>query len=114
MIKRRYLGIILLGCFIGWIVTVSVSAAEKKPLISVVMPTYNRADLLPRSIESILNQTVKDFEFVIVDDGSTDNSIELIQSYQSKDKRIRLIRNQKIVELPVPEIEEWTLLKVNI
>lgn len=95
MIKKRYLGIILLGCFIGWIVTVSVSAAEKKPLISVVMPTYNRVDLLPRSIESILNQTVKDFEFVIVDDGSTDNSIELIQSYQSKDKRIRLIRNQK-------------------
>ena len=66
----------------------------KKPLISVVMPTYNREELLPRSIESILNQTYEDFEFIIVDDGSTDNSVALIQSYQQQDKRIRLIQNE--------------------
>ncbi len=65
------------------------------PVISVVMPTYNRIDLLPRSIESILNQTYKDFEFIIVDDGSTDGSVSLIRDYQKKDKRIRLIQNDK-------------------
>lgn len=67
----------------------------RPPLISVVMPTYNRIDLLPRAIESILNQTVSDFEFIIVDDGSTDNSVQLIQAYQSSDSRIRLIQNKQ-------------------
>lgn len=64
------------------------------PLVSVVMPTYNRADLLPRSIESILNQDYKNFEFIIVDDGSSDNSLEVIQSYQQKDNRIKLLKNE--------------------
>ena len=67
----------------------------KYPLVSVVMPTYNRADLLPRSIESILSQTYPNFEFIIVDDGSTDESVSLIQSYAQKDKRIRLLINDK-------------------
>ena len=70
------------------------------PVISVVMPTYNRIDLLPRSIESILNQTYQDFEFIIVDDGSTDGSVSLIQAYQQKDKRIRLIQNDKNRGIP--------------
>ena len=70
------------------------------PVISVVMPTYNRIDLLPRSIESILNQTYQDFEFIIVDDGSTDGSVSLIQAYQKKDKRIRLIQNNKNRGIP--------------
>lgn len=48
------------------------------PLVSVIMPTYNREDFLPRSIESILKQDFKNFEFIIVDDGSTDDSVELI------------------------------------
>ncbi len=68
---------------------------NKKPLVSVVMPTYNRADLLPRSIESILYQTFQDFEFIIVDDGSTDNSVELIKAYQQVDPRIKLIQNDQ-------------------
>ncbi len=67
----------------------------RAPTISVVMPTYNREYLLPRAIESIQNQTFKDFEFIIVDDGSTDNSVQLIQAYQATDKRIKLIQNEK-------------------
>ncbi len=68
---------------------------NRAPLISVVMPTYNRIDMLPRSIESILFQTFDDFEFIIVDDGSTDGSIDLLKAYQEADKRIKIIQNEK-------------------
>ena len=68
---------------------------DKRPLVSVVMPTYNRLDLLPRSIDSILNQTYDKFEFIIVDDGSTDGSANLLQSYAQIDPRIRILTNEK-------------------
>ena len=61
------------------------------PRISVIMPVYNTALFLRNSIESILNQTFTDFEFIIIDDGSTDGSFEIIKSY--KDPRIVLVRN---------------------
>lgn len=63
------------------------------PLVSVVLPTYNRADLLPAAIESILNQTYQNFELIIVDDGSTDNTTELLNAYRQKDKRVKIIRS---------------------
>ena len=66
-----------------------------KPMVSVVMPTYNRADFLPRAVESVLNQTYRDFEFIIIDDGSEDNSWELLKTYAQKDHRIRLLKNKK-------------------
>lgn len=66
-----------------------------KPLISVVMPCYNAECYIEESIKSILNQTFKDFELIIVDDGSTDRSLEIIKKYARKDKRIRVIRNKK-------------------
>ncbi len=68
---------------------------KKKPLISVVMPIYNRPDLAPRSIESILNQTFKDFEFIIVDDGSKEETKKVLKEYAKKDSRIRVIQNPK-------------------
>ena len=57
--------------------------------ISVVMPVHNRADVLPRAIQSVLDQHLEDFELVIVDDGSTDDSVAVAKSYE--DSRIRLI-----------------------
>ncbi len=63
----------------------------EKPLVSVIIPTYNRAHLLPRTIESVLSQTLKDFELIIIDDGSTDNTREVVENFQKKDKRIRYI-----------------------
>ena len=57
------------------------------------MPVYNGEKYLRESIDSILNQTLTDFEFLIIDDGSTDNSIEIINSYQ--DPRINLVKNYK-------------------
>ena len=61
-----------------------------KPLVSVVMPVYNREKYVGAAIESILAQTYTNFEFIIVDDGSTDHSVDIIQSYH--DPRIRLIQ----------------------
>ena len=60
-----------------------------EPLISIVMPVYNTAQFLARSIESVLVQTYKNLEIVIVDDASTDNSWEIIQKYALKDQRIK-------------------------
>lgn len=57
------------------------------------MPVYNGEKYLRESIDSILNQTFQDFEFLIIDDGSSDRSLEIIKSYQ--DNRIRIIKNAK-------------------
>jgi len=68
-----------------------------KPLISVVMAVYNGEKYLQEAIESILNQSFKRFEFIIINDGSTDNSRKIIESY--KDDRIQLV-NQTNRGLP--------------
>ncbi len=68
--------------------------STKKPLVSVVMPVYNPGRYLIDAIESILHQTFTDFEFIIVDDASTDNSWKIIKSYTKKDSRIIAFRNK--------------------
>jgi glycosyltransferase involved in cell wall biosynthesis len=60
------------------------------PLVSVLIPTYNRAGVLGRAIESVLTQTFPDFELIVVDDGSTDNTVEVVQGF--RDPRVRLVR----------------------
>lgn len=57
--------------------------------LSVVMPVFNQEKFLAKTIESVLTQTFWDFEFLILDDGSTDNSAEIIRSYAERDKRIK-------------------------
>ncbi|CAN5331668.1 hypothetical protein BH23BAC3_BH23BAC3_32640 [soil metagenome] len=61
------------------------------PKLTVLMPVYNAEKYLREALESILEQTFADFEFLIIDDYSTDNSIDIVNSY--KDNRIRLVRN---------------------
>lgn len=63
------------------------------PKISVVMPVYNSEKYLRESIESILDQTFTDFEFIIVDDQSTDSSWQIIQEYAKKDPKIVAVKN---------------------
>ena len=61
------------------------------PEISVVIPVYNVESYLPKCIDSVLNQTWKDFELILVNDGSTDRSLSICRSYAEKDTRIRVI-----------------------
>ena len=65
------------------------------PRVSVIMPAYNVEQFVAEAIESILNQTFTDFEFIIVNDGSTDNTAKIITEYAKKDKRIKFINNKK-------------------
>lgn len=64
------------------------------PLVSVCVDVYNYADFLPQAIESVLTQTLTDFELIIVDDCSTDDSFAVAQRYAMQDARIRVTRNQ--------------------
>lgn len=69
---------------------------NKLPLVTVLMPVYNAEKYVGEAIESILNQSFKNFEFIIINDGSTDRSLEIIEKYSKKDKRIKIIsRNNK-------------------
>lgn len=63
--------------------------------VSVIIPTYNRARLLPRAIQSVLNQTYNNFELIIVDDGSIDNTEDVVKKFQKSDPRIIYIKNDK-------------------
>ena len=66
---------------------------NSKPRVTVLMPVYNGEKYMREAIDSILGQTYHDYEFVIINDGSTDGSVKIIQSY--RDKRIRFIDNEK-------------------
>jgi glycosyltransferase involved in cell wall biosynthesis len=59
--------------------------------ITVIMPTFNRASTIGRAIDSVLNQTYKDIEILVIDDGSKDNTLEIISKY--KDNRIKIIKH---------------------
>lgn len=71
------------------------SLTTKTPALSVIMPAYNAGSYLRPAIESILNQTWKDFEFIIIDDGSTDGTREIIEDYAARDPRIRSCPNER-------------------
>ncbi len=63
------------------------------PLVSIIMPVYNAKKYLQESIESIINQTYTNFEFIIIDDGSKDGSLDIISSYALNDMRIKFFKN---------------------
>ncbi|MBU0707872.1 glycosyltransferase [Patescibacteria group bacterium] len=69
------------------------------PKISVITSAYNDQKHISESIESILSQTEGNFEFIIIDDGSTDNSLEIIYKFKKRDSRIKLIRNKTNIGL---------------
>jgi glycosyltransferase involved in cell wall biosynthesis len=63
------------------------------PFFSIIIPTFNRVLVLPRALESIINQSFSDWELIVVDDGSTDNTVNILESFV-KDKRIKYIRQE--------------------
>lgn len=62
-----------------------------KVSFSIILPTYNRASMISNAIESVVSQRVKDWELIIIDDGSTDNTKEKVQKYEKLDERIKYI-----------------------
>lgn len=64
-----------------------------KPIISVIVPVYNASNFLIRCINSILNQTFVDFELILIDDCSVDDSYEICKQYAEKDERVRVVKN---------------------
>jgi len=70
------------------------------PDVSIVLVTYNRAAVLPRTLDSILSQTYPEFELWICDDCSADNTPEIAQAYAQKDRRVHYLRNQTNLRMP--------------
>ncbi len=66
-----------------------------KNLVSIIIPNYNRANLIGETLDSIVGQTYENWECIIVDDGSTDNSIEVIKTFEEKDPRFKLYLRPK-------------------
>ena len=67
----------------------------KNPKVSILMPAYNSEQYVAEAIESILNQTFTDFEFIIINDGSTDNTARIVRKYAKQDERIRFIDSHR-------------------
>lgn len=68
---------------------------SRKPIVSLLMPVYNSAKFLPATLENALSQTLKSIEIVAVDDGSTDDSLQILQEFQRKDSRLRILKNHR-------------------
>ena len=69
--------------------------SSESPLISVILPAFNSAPYLAQALESILSQTVRDFELLIIYDESSDGTLSIIESFIAKDNRVRMIVGQK-------------------
>ena len=59
--------------------------------ISIIVPVYNTEKFLEKCLNSLINQTLKDIEIICINDGSTDNSLQILEKFANKDKRIQII-----------------------
>ena len=84
------------GCADSTAVVVVQNNILNEPKISVIIPVYNVEEYIGACLDSILNQTLEDIEVVCVDDGSTDNSMEILKEYAAKDKRITVLQQQNM------------------
>src|ERR1700722_6628072 len=66
---------------------------KSAPRVTLALPVYNGENFIDRAIQSILNQTFADFEFIISDNASNDRTLDIIKSYQHRDDRIKIIEN---------------------
>lgn len=67
---------------------------QKKTKVSIILPTFNGSKTIARSISSVINQSTKEWELIIIDDGSTDTTSEIAYEYTQKDSRIKLYKNE--------------------
>ena len=76
---------------------------SKTPKVSIILPSYNHAQYLPYAIESILSQTYRDFELIIVDDGSSDGSLQIAEDYADRHSQIRVLTHTDHRNLGISE-----------
>lgn len=84
-----------------------------KHLVSIITASYNYEDYIKDTIESVINQTYENWELIIVDDGSTDNSVEVIKSYCEQDNRIKLYQHENGLNRGLPETLKLGISKAN-
>jgi FkbM family methyltransferase len=87
------------------ILSITREIAKKPPRVSIIVPNYNHAKYLENRLNSIFNQSFQDFEVILLDDNSTDNSLELLEDY-SKRPGVKLIKNSKNSGNP---FKQWLL-----
>ena len=76
---------------------------EEKSRVSIIIPCYNAEKHIEKCIKSIINQTYKNIEIIAIDDGSQDNTLEILNKFKEKDKRINVI-SKKIQGYQIQEI----------
>lgn len=67
---------------------------DHRPKVSVIIPIYNASEYLPLCLNSLVNQTLKDIEIICIDDGSTDNSLDILKEYAQRDSRFQIIKQK--------------------
>ena len=82
-------------------------------LISIIIPVYQAEKYIRRCLDSVIHQTYKDFELILVDDGSPDLCPQMCDDYAEKDSRIKVV-HKKTVDFPMPEMQEWLLQQASI
>lgn len=83
-----------------------------KPLVSIVVPTHNRTDMVQRAISSLLNQTYQNIEIFVCDNSSSDNTQEVLKSYE--DKRIVVLKNDPTISVVIPAYKAERFIKRTI
>ncbi len=87
----KYLLVVVVVCLAG---AVSYFYFNRNISVSVIVPVYNTEQYLDECLSSLENQTLKDMEFIVIDDGSTDNSFKIMQKYAKKDNRFKIYTKQ--------------------
>lgn len=87
-----------------------MTASREQPLVSVVTPVYNGATYLRECIDSVLGQTYQNWEYVILDNASTDDTPDIVREYAAREPRIRHLRNDTLL----PQIQNWNVAMAGI
>src|SRR6516225_4000264 len=85
-------------------------SSDTEPFVSILTPVYNGQEFLRECIESILNQTYRNYEYIIVDNSSTDGTPGIIERYARADKRIRVYRNEKLLDIIANHNKAFSLI----
>ena len=99
---RRFFTLALLTCLLVCCISTDnlfqscrAENIEQTPVaVSVIIPVYNTAEFLPRCLDSVVGQTLQNIKIICIDDGSTDNSLEILRDYEKKDSRIKVISQE--------------------